>query len=175
MREVTSRRRSIMLTAAALAVALGLVGLVWFDNRATRGELVGLLREQAHALRESVAAAARSNHAASAFAAAQLGERALEQARSLAALDEKRQLSPAVIASVAERQPLFRVAFFASDGAREDDGGLAELEGERAGRGPRGWAAGGAGDGAGRGWGVAEAGEAAPCFGRFSRKGRTKS
>jgi len=142
-----------MLTAAALAVALGLVGLVWFDNRATRGELVGLLREQAHALRESVAAAARSNHAASAFAAAQLGERALEQARSLAALDEKRQLSPAVIASVAERQPLFRVAFFASDGAREDDGGLAELEGERAGRGPRGWAAGGAGDGAGRGWG----------------------
>jgi len=56
---VTSRRRSALLILAASAVALGLVGLVFFDYRATRGELVGLLREQAHALRESVAAAAR--------------------------------------------------------------------------------------------------------------------
>ncbi len=76
-----------MLTMAALAVALALVGLVWYDDRETRGELVGLLREQAHALRESVAAAARSNHAASAFAATQLGNRLLDQARALSALD----------------------------------------------------------------------------------------
>ncbi|HKZ30794.1 MAG TPA: hypothetical protein VJ648_00395, partial [Vicinamibacteria bacterium] len=72
---MTSRRRSALLILAASAVALGLVGLVWLDDRATRGELVGLLREQAHALRESVAAAARSNRAASSFAATQLGER----------------------------------------------------------------------------------------------------
>jgi signal transduction histidine kinase len=150
---VTSRRRSLMLTMAALAVALALVGLVWYDDRETRGELVGLLREQAHALRESVAAAARSNHAASAFAATQLGNRLLDQARALSALDEKRQLSQAVVASVTARDPLLRVAVFGTDGTREDEGASAEPEGERPGRGPRaGWAR-GAGGGLGRGWG----------------------
>lgn len=150
---MTSRRRSLMLTMAALAVALALVGLVWYDDRETRGELVGLLREQAHALRESVAAAARSNHAASAFAATQLGNRLLDQARALSALDEKRQLSQAVVASVIARDPLLRVAVFGADGRREDEGASAEPEGERPGRGPRaGWAR-GAGGGLGRGWG----------------------
>lgn len=150
---MTSRRRSLMLTMAALAVALALVGLVWYDDRETRGELVGLLREQAHALRESVAAAARSNHAASAFAATQLGNRLLDQARALSALDEKRQLSQAVVASVTARDPLLRVAVFGTDGTREDEGASAEPEGERPGRGPRaGWAR-GAGGGLGRGWG----------------------
>jgi signal transduction histidine kinase len=150
---VTSRRRSLMLTMAALAVALALVGLVWYDDRETRGELVGLLREQAHALRESVAAAARSNHAASAFAATQLGNRLLDQARALSALDEKRQLSQAVVASVTARDPLLRVAVFGTDGRREDEGASAEPESERPGRGPRaGWAR-GAGGGLGRRWG----------------------
>ena len=150
---MTSRRRSLMLTMAALAVALALVGLVWYDDRETRGELVGLLREQAHALRESVAAAARSNHAASAFAATQLGNRLLDQARALSALDEKRQLSQAVVASVTARDPLLRVAVFGADGTRADEGASAEPEGERPGRGPRaGWAR-GAGGGLGRGWG----------------------
>jgi hypothetical protein len=55
---VTTSHRSALLILAVAAVALGLVGLVWLDYRATRSELVGLLREQAHALRESVAAAA---------------------------------------------------------------------------------------------------------------------
>ena len=142
-----------MLTVAALAVALALVGLVWFDDRETRGELFGLLREQAHALRESVAAAARSNHAASAFAATQLGERLLDQARALAALDARRQLSPTVVASVTARDPLLRVAVFGADGAREDEGASVEPEGDRPGRGPRaGWAR-GAGGGLGRGFG----------------------
>lgn len=150
---MTSRRRSLMLTMAALAVALALVGLVWYDDRETRGELVGLLREQAHALRESVAAAARSNHAASAFAATQLGNRLLDQARALSALDEKRQLSQAVVASVTARDPLLRVAVFGTDGRREDEGASAEPESERPGRGPRaGWAR-GAGGGLGRRWG----------------------
>ena len=150
---MTSRRRSIMLTVAALAVALALVGLVWFDDRETRGELVGLLREQAHALRESVAAAARSNHAASAFAATQLGERLLDQARALSALDLRRQLSPAVVASVTARDPLLRVAVFGADGTREDEGASVEPESDRPGRGPRAGVGRGAGGGAGRGFG----------------------
>ena len=92
---MTSGRRSALLVLAATAVALSLVGLVALDYRATRAELVGLLREQAHALRESVAAAARSNRAASAFAAAQLGERLLDRARALADLDRQGKLTPA--------------------------------------------------------------------------------
>jgi signal transduction histidine kinase len=142
---VTTPRRSVPLLLAATAVALGLVGLVWLDYRATRGELVGLLREQAHALRESVAAAARSNRAASAFAAAQLGERLLDQARALATLDGQGRLSPAALQSVAERNPLFRVAVFAADGSREALAGGAPEAGGGPGRGP--------GLGMGRGWG----------------------
>jgi signal transduction histidine kinase len=160
---VTTPRRSATLLLAATAVALGLVGLVWLDYRATRGELVGLLREQAHALRESVAAAARSNRAASAFAASQLGERLLDLARALAVLDGQGRLSPAALVAVTERNPLFRVAVFAADGSREGLAGAAPPETERGGRGPRGgWArgaetgggpGGGPGVGTGRGWG----------------------
>jgi signal transduction histidine kinase len=141
-------------------VALGLVGLVWLDYRATAGELGGLLRDQAHALRESVAAAARSNRAASAFAAAQLGERLLDQARALAALDAQRRLTPAALAAVTERNPLFRVVVVTADGSREDLLAAPALDGQPGGRGPRpGWArgrdrlAGGPGGGPGRGWG----------------------
>ncbi len=146
---MTSGRRSALLVLAATAVALSLVGLVALDYRATRGELVGLLREQAHALRESVAAAARSNRAASAFAAAQLGERLLDQARALAVLDGQGRLTEAALGAVRERNPLFRVGVFAPDGSREDldaeprptprastaDGGPAGV-GTRAGRRP---------------------------------------
>ncbi len=156
---MNGHRRGLILTAAALAVGLGLVGLVWFDDRETRGELVGLLRDQAHALRESVAAAARSNHAASAFAAAQLGERLLDQARALAALDERHPLSSKDLESVTERHPLLRVAVFAKDGAREDGGAPAEPEG-RIGWGPRGGPARGAGNGPGRGLGGGRGGGA---------------
>jgi len=160
---VTTHRRSVFLILAVTAVALGLVGLVWLDYRATRGELVGLLREQAHALRESVAAAARSNRAASAFAAAQLGERLLDQARALAVLDGQGRLTPGALEAVAKRHPLFRVTVFAAEGSREGLAGAAPPETERGGRGPGGgWARGteagggpgrGPGVGAGRGWG----------------------
>ncbi len=150
---MTSPSRSVPLILAATAVALGLVGLVWLDDRATRGELVGLLREQAHALRESVAAAARSNRAASAFAAAQLGERLLDQARALAVLDGQGRLSPAALEAVARRNPLFRVAVFAADGSREG-WGAPSAEAGRGGHGPRGGWARGAGGGPGGGPGV---------------------
>jgi len=152
---VTSARPGALLVLAAIAVALGLVGLVALDYRATRGELVGLLREQAHALRESVAVAARSNRAASAFAAAQLGERLLDQARTLAVLDGQGRLTAATLEAVTKRNPLFRVAVFAADGSREDTATESATEGEHGGRGPRGgWARGaGGGPGGGRGWG----------------------
>ena len=176
---MTIRGRSSPLVLAATAVALGLVGLVWLDYRATRGELVGLLREQAHALRESVAAAARSNRAASAFAAAQLGERLLDQARALAALDGQGRLTPAAVEAVTARNPLLRVAVFAADGSREDAAAAAAPESERGGRGPRGgWARGRRGraeggprlgrrPGAGR--------RRRRSSGRSSRRGRTRS
>jgi len=152
---VTSARPGALLVLAAIAVALGLVGLVALDYRATRGELVGLLREQAHALRESVAVAARSNRAASAFAAAQLGERLLDQARTLAVLDGQGRLTAVTLEAVTKRNPLFRVAVFAADGSREDTATESATEGEHGGRGPRGgWARGaGGGPGGGRGWG----------------------
>ena len=152
---MTTPRRSVPLLLAATAVALGLVGLVWLDYRATRGELVGLLREQAHALRESVAAAARSNRAASAFAAAQLGERLLDQARALAVLDGQGRLSPAALDAVAGRNPLFRVSVVAADGSREDMLAAPAPEGQPGGGGRALAGREGAADraGAGRGWG----------------------
>ena len=149
---MTSARRSALLVLAATAVALSLVGLVSFDYRATRSELVGLLREQAHALRESVAAAARSNRAASAFAASQLGERLLDRARALAELDRQGRLSPAAVQAASEREPLLRIALFAPDGSREDRPADPASDGEHDGRGPRaGWGRGGGGAGAGPG------------------------
>jgi signal transduction histidine kinase len=154
---VTPPRRSALLILAVTAVALGLVALVWVDDRATRGELVGLLREQAHALRESVAAAARSNRAASAFGAAQLGERLLDRARALADLDRRGELTPAAVQAASEREPLLRIAVFGPDGSREDTPAASGPDGQQGGRGPRaGWARGGGpggGPGLGRGRG----------------------
>jgi signal transduction histidine kinase len=151
---VPSTRRSLPLVLAASAVALGLVGLVAYDYRATRGELLGLVRAQAHALRDSVAAAARSNRAASAFAAGQLGERLLDQARALAALDRDGRLSAAALDAATARQPSFRVAVFAPDGSRENPPGGGAAGGEPGGRGPRaGRGRTGAGPGEGPGLG----------------------
>jgi signal transduction histidine kinase len=148
---VTTPRRSALLILAATAVALGLVGLVALDYRATRGELVGLLREQAHALRESVAAAARSNRAASAFAAARLGERLLDRAHALAALDRQGKLTPAAVQEMTTRDPLLRIAVFDRDGSRQAAPGSPSGE---PGRGPRGGWGRGAGGGPGRGPGA---------------------
>ena len=118
---------------------------------------MGLLREQAHALRESVAAAARSNRAASAFAAAQLGERLLDQARALAVLDGQGRLGPSrARGRHAKGNPLFRVAVFAADGSREErvrGRRPRRSPGARAARGMAREAAAGRRAGGGRGWG----------------------
>ena len=145
-------RRSLPLVLAATAVALGLVALVSYDYQATRGELLGLLREQARALRDSVAAAARSNRAASAFAAAQLGQRLLDQARQLAVLDGQGRLSPAALEAVAVRNPLFRVSVLAADGSRDVLAAPAP-DGQPGGWGPRAGRPGGGGPGEGPGLG----------------------
>ena len=143
---------------------------------------MGLLREQAHALRESVAAAARSNRAASAFAAAQLGERLLDQARALA------DARPPGAAHAGrrrggrrERDPLLRVAVFAADGSREDLAAAPAPDGEHGGRGPRaGWARrsrrrpGGGPGRAGAGAAAVARAAAAPSSGRSSRRARTR-
>jgi signal transduction histidine kinase len=151
---VTTSRRSAILVLAATGMALGLVGLVWLDYRATRSELMGLLREQAHGLRESVAAAARSNRAASRLAAAQLGERLLDRARALADLDRQGRLTAAAVQAVIARDRLLRVAIFGPDGSREDMVAAPGAEDERGGRGP-GWGRGrGRGGGRGPGSGV---------------------
>jgi signal transduction histidine kinase len=159
---VATPRRSLPLILAASAVALGLVGLVSYDYRATRGELLGLLREQAHALRDSLAAAARSNRAASAVAAAQLGQRLLDQARALGTLDGEGGLSAAALEAAGARNPLFRVAVFSADGSRD---GLAAPgpDGQPGGRGPRaGWTRGGGGQGQGPGLGRGRGGGRGP-------------
>ena len=110
------RLSGLPLVLASLAVAGGLVVLVGFDYLATRHELIGLLREHALALRETVAAAARSNRAAAAFSTTQLGERLLAQARELSALDAQGRLTSAVIDEVVRETPIFRVMVFDADG-----------------------------------------------------------
>jgi signal transduction histidine kinase len=138
------RRSGIVLVAASAVVALGLVGVVAVDYAATRRELVGLLRAHAGALRETVAAAARSNRLAGALAETQLAERLRDQARLLAELDREGNLTTEALGAVARRHPLFRVSVFAADGSRTYPDATSEEAGP-GGRGPRG------GFGAGRG------------------------
>jgi hypothetical protein len=117
------RRLGLPIVLASLAVALGLVALVWYDYSATRRELLGLLRRHALALRETVAAAARSNQVSAALSASQLGERLLEQARALAALDGEGRLTKPAIDEVVRRDALVGIAVFKADGSREGSAG----------------------------------------------------
>lgn len=155
------RRPGWPLVLASLVVGAALVALVAYDAFATRRELLGLLREQALALRETVSAAARSNRAAAAFSEAQLGERLLDHARALAALDRQGRLTLAALDEARQRDPLFRVGLFRADGVREDDEPAATAApgpgpgaGHSLGRGP------GAGPGQGRGRGLRGGGQA---------------
>jgi signal transduction histidine kinase len=127
---------------ASAVVALGLLGVVWLDYTATRRELVGLLRDHARALRETVAAAARSNQVAGALAETQIAERLRDQARSLARLDAEGRLTPEAIEELVADHPLFRLSVFEADGTRSELGGTEPARG--LGRGP--------GTGAGSGW-----------------------
>ena len=114
---------TLRIVTASLLAAAGLAVVGWFDYDATRAELLGLLRGQAETLRQTVAAAARSNEAAGAVAAAQVTERLLDNARLLAEIDRKGGLTAAFLDDMAARNRLFRVTVFAADGTRERSGG----------------------------------------------------
>jgi signal transduction histidine kinase len=122
IRRLLLGRSGLLGVTAVLAVALLVVG--WLDGRATRRELVGLLEDHAHALRETIAAAARANAAASRLAEAELAERVRNNARMLAALDGQRPLGRADLEKVAAANSLFRVTVFAPDGTRTLSAGI---------------------------------------------------
>ena len=62
----------LRIVAASLVAAAGLGIVGWLDYSATRAELLRLLRDQAQSLRQTIAAAARSNDAAGAQAERQV-------------------------------------------------------------------------------------------------------
>jgi signal transduction histidine kinase len=103
---------------ATLVAAIGLVVVGWFNYRATRAELREILREQAAALRETIAAAARSNEAAASQATTQLGERLTDNLRLLAELDRHQPIDQQSLDEIASRNHLFRVVIFDPDGSR---------------------------------------------------------
>ena len=152
------RRSGTAIVLASALVSASLLGLVWLDYRATRGELLELLREQASQLQAAVAAAASSNRSAAALAERQLGERLLDQARSLARLDAEGRLTQAEIDALVAREPLFRVAVFGSAGRREPLGSWTAGNGHGPGPGGPEGAGGGAGTGGGPGRGGGFAG-----------------
>jgi signal transduction histidine kinase len=111
-----------VLTAGVVA-AIGLVIVGWFDYTTTRAELLQMLREQALALRQTIAAAARANETAAAQAEAQVTARLADNARLLAELDRRHALNQAVLDEMAGRNRLFRAVVFAPDGSRESMSG----------------------------------------------------
>ena len=102
-------RTSRVLFASALA-AVGLLAVGVFDYAATRRDLLVLLRDQAQSLRQTIAAAARSNDVAGAQAERQVSERLLDNARLLAELDRRDALDQALLDRIAQQNKLFRVA-----------------------------------------------------------------
>jgi signal transduction histidine kinase len=132
-------RTSRILFASALA-AVGLLAVGVFDYAATRRDLLVLLRQQAIALRQTIAAAARANEAAGAQAEAQIHERLLDNARLLAEIDRRGAMSAALLDRIATTNRLFRVATFRADGTREYSSGG---EGTGFGAGGRGFPAAG--------------------------------
>ncbi len=114
-------RQNRLLLFSSTLVALLLLVLVGFDYRATREELLSLLRDHAHALSGTVAAAARSNRASSALVDSRQGEHLLDQARSLGALDAQGRLTEGALAELARKNPSLRVGVFDADGTRVGD------------------------------------------------------
>lgn len=109
----------LRIVAASLIAAAGLGIVGWLEYSATRAELLRLLRDQAQSLRQTIAAAARSNDAAGAQAERQVSERLLDNARLIAELDRRHALDQALLDNIAQRNRLFRVAVFSAEGTRE--------------------------------------------------------
>ena len=102
-----------------MALAGGLLAVVWLDWQATRQELVTLLRDQASSLRQTVVAAARSNRLASVEVEAQLVARLLDNARFLAELDRAGRLDETLLNETVSRHGLFRVNVYSPNGSPE--------------------------------------------------------
>jgi signal transduction histidine kinase len=107
------------LVVAGVALAAGLVTVIWLDWRATRQELLALLRDQAASLRQTIVAAARSNRQAGEEVEAQLVARLLDNARLLAELDRVGRLDEALLHETVTRHRLFRVSVYSPDGSVE--------------------------------------------------------
>lgn len=139
-------QRGWIVAALGALLPAALAGVAWFDFTATRTELLSLLRAQAASVRETVAASARANRAAAREAEEQLTARLLDNARLLAELDARHELTAAVVDDLARRNHLFRVTVLDADGRRQfvtAPGGPGSAHGP----GP------GSGRGQGAGWG----------------------
>ncbi len=142
-------QRGWSVAAVGLLLAAALAAVAWYDYRATRTELLTLLRVQAASTRDTIAAAARSNRAAAREAEEQITQRLLDNARWLAELDRRHELTQAVVDDLARRNHLFRVTVLAADGRQDisthapgESPGTGQGQGRGSGRGP-GWGPGG--------------------------------
>lgn len=157
MRRLPEGSWRILLASVGLGVALLL--LLWADHTSTRTELLSLLRDHAGSLRQTVAAAARSNRTAGLQAEAQLSARLLDAARLLGELDRRGGLSAGLLEETLSRHGLFRASVVSAAGTVEISAGAAGAPGRgpgagRGGRGPGPRAGGGPGAGSGGGAGA---------------------
>lgn len=135
------------MVIGGLLVAGGLGAVAWFDYRATQREFLGLVRAQARSVRETVAAGARTTHAAGLEAERELSQRLLGNARLLREMDRRGALTAATLERFVDENRLFRVTVLSETGERQFVTGGPIRMGpgrERGGRGgPPPWAAGG--------------------------------
>jgi signal transduction histidine kinase len=122
------------VVVSSAVLALGLVVVVWIGYRATSQELLTVLRDQATSLRQTVAAAARSNMEASRQAQAELEARMLATARMLVELDRRRVLDQNFLDELVRENSLFRVTVYGPD--REPEFASEASAGPRRGFGP---------------------------------------
>ena len=119
MKPALPERGSRPLVVAGTVLAAALLTVVWLDWRATRQELLSLLREQAVSLRQTVVAAARSNQQAGGQVEEQIAARLLDNARLLAELDRRGGLAQPLLDDLVRRHGLFRVIVYAPDGSAQ--------------------------------------------------------
>jgi len=145
------------IAALGLVIAAMLVAVVVSSFLATRRELLHLLRAQASALTQTVAAAARSSREAGRITEEQLAARLLDNARLLGELDRQGRLTEPLLDETVERHGLFRVGVFDANGqltlASATGGRPREPRGFGGGRGPGPGRGPGGGRGGGAGWG----------------------
>jgi signal transduction histidine kinase len=131
----TTRGSSTARVVVSSAIlALGLVIVVWMGYRTTSRELLTLLREQATSLRQTVAAAARSNLEASRQAQSEIEARMLATARMLVELDRRRVLDRNFLDELVRENSLFRVTVYGPN--REPEYASQSSAGPRRGFGP---------------------------------------